>query len=374
MDVIWFIAPECFFILHTQVQDTRCWEEECFLQIARCFPQRAEGETRQLNVESTFPGKKLWMSSTGLITSTVISSGRCPMAIELQSVILPQLKWIERRLIPDGSLSGLQQSSLVFARFHTRVRADWLGCGRAAESTPGEQHRSKDLILASFIGIAVECAEDTVVFGLAVQEDEFLEAQYAIGPSERVQKSPCAGDKGLPDPMTRMKSRPKKLLFTKVSGTIGLGHFSRLPGSSRKAQKYKWVRDIVLSEKFLRLFCLVRDKDKVVGDMGERREGTWYWNFSWSRRLMQREECKVDDLLDLIGDRQPNSETKDAWRWEYTKSGEYTVKSEFGLKRTLEDSHYNCSNVEEIFGRHSVGPVQHQLHSILGCGGLHRCH
>ncbi|GAB4828332.1 hypothetical protein Ancab_035328 [Ancistrocladus abbreviatus] len=81
--------------------------------------------------------------------------------------------------------------------------------------------------------------EATVVFGSAVQEDEFLEAQYAIGPSERAQTSPCAGDKGLLDPMTRRKFRPKKLLFTKFSGTIGLGRFSRLPGSSRKARKCK---------------------------------------------------------------------------------------------------------------------------------------
>ncbi|GAB4838520.1 hypothetical protein Ancab_028066, partial [Ancistrocladus abbreviatus] len=100
--------------------------------------------------------ERSWMSSTGLITSTVILSGRCPMAIELQSVILPQLKWIERRLIPHNSPSRLQQSGLVFTWFHTRVRANWLCCGRAAASTPREQHRSKDLILASFISIAVE--------------------------------------------------------------------------------------------------------------------------------------------------------------------------------------------------------------------------
>ncbi|GAB4849710.1 hypothetical protein Ancab_004504, partial [Ancistrocladus abbreviatus] len=82
----------------------------------------------------------------------------------------------------------------------------------------------------------------------------------------------------------------------------------------------RWTKDTVLAIKFPLLYRLARGKENPVGAMGEWWEGRWCWAFCWRRGLLQREARRVDELLDFLGDSQPDDETEDGWRWEHTKS------------------------------------------------------
>ncbi|GKV51184.1 hypothetical protein SLEP1_g57855 [Rubroshorea leprosula] len=62
----------------------------------------------------------------------------------------------------------------------------------------------------------------------------------------------------------------------------------------------KWCGDAPFREKFNRLFRLAKDKDALVKNMGEWRNGEWIWKWSWSRELLGRENTLVQDLNRLL--------------------------------------------------------------------------
>ncbi|GKV22123.1 hypothetical protein SLEP1_g32015 [Rubroshorea leprosula] len=55
----------------------------------------------------------------------------------------------------------------------------------------------------------------------------------------------------------------------------------------------KWCGDVPFREKFNRLFRLAEDKDALVKNMGEWRNGEWIWKWSWSQELLGCEDTLV---------------------------------------------------------------------------------
>lgn len=68
-----------------------------------------------------------------------------------------------------------------------------------------------------------------------------------------------------------------------------------------------WWGEGLLKDKFPRLFLLSSKKNASIFDMGEWKEGVWCWNFLWTRRLLDRESQRVEELRRMIRSFSPNT-------------------------------------------------------------------
>ena len=100
-------------------------------------------------------------------------------------------------------------------------------------------------------------------------------------------------------------------------------------GRSVKFWKDRWVEDIVLKEKFPRLFLISTCKDSLVSDLVDPGKitsaGCQSWNPGWRRERFVWEKCIEEHLLDKISKIQWNSEGKDRLTWIGKDEQEYTV-------------------------------------------------
>lgn len=71
-------------------------------------------------------------------------------------------------------------------------------------------------------------------------------------------------------------------------------------GNSVSFCKDIWDGPIPLANKSHRLFSIFQSNEATVAQMGEWRNGTWYWNLSWRRRLFLWEEDLLTNLLKLV--------------------------------------------------------------------------
>ncbi|GKV27594.1 hypothetical protein SLEP1_g36753 [Rubroshorea leprosula] len=70
----------------------------------------------------------------------------------------------------------------------------------------------------------------------------------------------------------------------------------------------EWCGEICLANKFPRLYLLSAGKEKDCSQMGTMCNGTWKWNPTWRRKLLEREEEAVTELT-RIPVTQPNQRT-----------------------------------------------------------------
>ncbi|GKV36541.1 hypothetical protein SLEP1_g44662 [Rubroshorea leprosula] len=96
----------------------------------------------------------------------------------------------------------------------------------------------------------------------------------------------------------------------------------------------KWCGDAPFRVKFNRLFRLAEDKDALVKNMGEWRNGEWIWKWSWSRELLGRENTLVQDLNKLLQGSKLEQGQQDSWRWKYESKGTYSTKSAYTLLKS----------------------------------------
>ncbi|KAL6566436.1 hypothetical protein OROGR_002051 [Orobanche gracilis] len=94
-----------------------------------------------------------------------------------------------------------------------------------------------------------------------------------------------------------------------------------------------WEGDESLQKSFHRLFTVAVDKEAKISDMGEWREGEWYWNFQWRRSLFQWELQQLDTLTNRIKDSKPLLDKDDWWFWKHDKSGTFTVKQAYEFNK-----------------------------------------
>jgi hypothetical protein len=87
----------------------------------------------------------------------------------------------------------------------------------------------------------------------------------------------------------------------------------------------KWVGQNTLSELFPRLFSVSLQTDLKVNQMGEWRDGVWYWNLNWRRQLFVLEGDLLLHLLELLR-HVSLSHMEDSWVCTIGGEGVYTVK------------------------------------------------
>nr|KYP66064.1 Putative ribonuclease H protein At1g65750 family [Cajanus cajan] len=101
-------------------------------------------------------------------------------------------------------------------------------------------------------------------------------------------------------------------------------------GGSVRFWHDRWVGGVILSETFPRLYSLAKKKQSTVGENGLFVEGGWQWEFQWRRRLiLQREKEWENELAELVGGVELQSNIPDMWLWKCDPSKAFTVKSAY---------------------------------------------
>ncbi|MCH81833.1 putative non-LTR retroelement reverse transcriptase [Trifolium medium] len=90
----------------------------------------------------------------------------------------------------------------------------------------------------------------------------------------------------------------------------------------------KWVGDMVLKDKFPRLFTISNRKEAMVKDLVMEADGTLSWNFSWRRHLFAWEVALQNELMVVLNEFRLTNEN-DVWGWEPEKRGIFTVYSTY---------------------------------------------
>ncbi|GLT65802.1 hypothetical protein SLA2020_382120 [Shorea laevis] len=96
----------------------------------------------------------------------------------------------------------------------------------------------------------------------------------------------------------------------------------------------KWCGDVSFREKFNRLFRLSENKEMLVKDMGEWREGQWVWKWRWRRNLSQREQSVLQELNEMLKKKNLKQGQQDKWRWKDNPNGNYTTKSAYNILKS----------------------------------------
>ncbi|GKV14191.1 hypothetical protein SLEP1_g25095 [Rubroshorea leprosula] len=93
----------------------------------------------------------------------------------------------------------------------------------------------------------------------------------------------------------------------------------------------KWCGDMSFKEKFNRLFRLAENKDVLVKNMGEWRDGEWNWKWCWRRELLGREHTSLQDLKELLQGSKLAKGKQDSWRWRHNPEGTYSTKFAYNI-------------------------------------------
>jgi hypothetical protein len=104
-------------------------------------------------------------------------------------------------------------------------------------------------------------------------------------------------------------------------------------GSQTRFWKDIWVGDIMLCEKFPRLFSIISNKDATVAEVWSPGVGSG-WNLIWRRNLFVWETTLLEELLLLLGPIVLSTE-RDDLGWRPEQGGVFSVKSTYTLVSNL---------------------------------------
>jgi len=82
----------------------------------------------------------------------------------------------------------------------------------------------------------------------------------------------------------------------------------------------KWVGNVTLKSKFLRLYSLSVDKDIPLNLCGDRSNNVWRWNLIWRSGLFEWEKLQVCQLLEVMQGSSSVSTFGDRWTWQSGES------------------------------------------------------
>ncbi|GAU44390.1 hypothetical protein TSUD_100400 [Trifolium subterraneum] len=110
----------------------------------------------------------------------------------------------------------------------------------------------------------------------------------------------------------------------------------------------KWIGDIVLKDKFPRLFVISNRKEASIKDLMVEAEGPLCWDFNWRRHLFVWEVTLQDELLGLIDVFRVKNE--DGWGWIPENEGNFTVNSTYPFLVNMSSNDSPLIRVkEEVF-------------------------
>lgn len=88
-----------------------------------------------------------------------------------------------------------------------------------------------------------------------------------------------------------------------------------------------WLNNRPLQSAFPRLFRLSSNQKAKVANMGRWENEEWKWKLSWSRPLRIRDKLEWEALAAVLQQVKVLKDKKDSLRWNFSKSGSYSVKS-----------------------------------------------
>ncbi|KAL9675754.1 hypothetical protein QQ045_003960 [Rhodiola kirilowii] len=88
-----------------------------------------------------------------------------------------------------------------------------------------------------------------------------------------------------------------------------------------------WIGDKTIRDQYPKLYQLVVDNQKKVGEMGLWVDGVWYWELSFRRNLYQWEEASKKELLEGLNHIQLRDTEDDRLVWTYSADGRYNTSS-----------------------------------------------
>ncbi|GKV00581.1 hypothetical protein SLEP1_g13249 [Rubroshorea leprosula] len=96
----------------------------------------------------------------------------------------------------------------------------------------------------------------------------------------------------------------------------------------------QWVGDYSLKDRFYRLFNISSNKEALISNMGEWRDGEWQWSWSWRRELFAWEIDILQELREEVRKRKLVQGQEDRWIWKKDPRGKYSVSSAYNLLNT----------------------------------------
>ncbi|GLT39105.1 hypothetical protein SLA2020_133120 [Shorea laevis] len=96
----------------------------------------------------------------------------------------------------------------------------------------------------------------------------------------------------------------------------------------------EWCGNGCLANRFPRLYLLSAGKDRDCYQMGNLHNGSWRWNLTWRRNLLEREEQAIMELRRTIEDVKISPGCPDKWEWTHTKDGHYSTSSAYSILTT----------------------------------------
>ncbi|GKV07784.1 hypothetical protein SLEP1_g19505 [Rubroshorea leprosula] len=109
----------------------------------------------------------------------------------------------------------------------------------------------------------------------------------------------------------------------------------------------EWSRGFCLANKFPRLYLLSEGKEKECCQMGSMCNGTWKWNITWRRKLLEREEEAAKELSIEIEGVKIAPGRPDEWEWIHSKDSRYSTKTAYSLLTKVP----RCPTQERVFKR-----------------------
>ncbi|GKV25907.1 hypothetical protein SLEP1_g35285 [Rubroshorea leprosula] len=109
----------------------------------------------------------------------------------------------------------------------------------------------------------------------------------------------------------------------------------------------EWSRGFCLANKFPRLYLLAEGKEKECCQMGSMCNGTWKWNITWRRKLLEREEEAAKELSTEIEGVKIAPGRPDEWEWIHSKDSRYSTKTAYSLLTKVP----RCPTQERVFKR-----------------------
>lgn len=114
--------------------------------------------------------------------------------------------------------------------------------------------------------------------------------------------------------------------------------FVRIVGKGNNTRFWAdwWVGDMLLNEKFQRLFRISGQQFANICEMGKWEGGEWRWELEWRRELRVRDLESLNSLLGLLNNCRLNENEDDKWRWTYSSNGAYSTSEAYKQIRNAE--------------------------------------